>query len=1641
MKKTTRGWLFMVLLLCCALTALLTTRTSAAAVTSGYCGGEGDGSNLTWTLDRSTQTLTISGNGQMASRLPSFVPGALAVEHVIINSGVTSIGDSAFTHCDSLISITIPNSVINIDQYAFYGCSNLTSVTLPQSLESIGGWAFSECSGLKSIVVPGNVTSINNGVFSGCENLTSVALPENITDIGANAFQFCISLKNIVLPNDLERIDERAFINCRSLASVVFPNNLISIGANAFASCVSLTSIALPNDLERIDERAFINCRSLASVVFPNNLISIGANAFANCASLTSVTLPENVVCIDDGAFSACESLQYNAYENAKYLGSEKNPYLYLAAANSTITECNAHSATKFIGSKAFYGCDRMRNVILSESVKSIGKDAFSDCYDLTEITIPSGVSHIAEEAFGTFSLKSITVSPGNRFFKDIDGVLFSKDGTQLLRFPSKKRATVYTIPRCVTYIAAGAFYFCDFPEEIVIPNGVTSMGNSAFVYCDDLRSIVLPTGLTNIGHNSFSGCESLESVSIPRSVTNIEMFAFNGCSNLAYVYFGGTQAQWEAIKIEEYNDPLASATIVFNSILEESCEDEQSTVTIRDTLYYQPTQLRLFRVSAAGASYPRPAGFTVHIGSSTFSSGNLTCSGSDDITALVPDGYTGDIVITKDGYHTCTLPSGLSGQYNTVLMMPDSVRTPFAQMLLMDKTQGSYASYRNLLCESETLYESSLSATQTVRLYPVVNWNGHGEGSVWLEQGTVKILLQNNAMNSLDWQRCSMAANLPVYLCAAAADGTTTQTRLKLNICPNRTDGLKIDLGQSLTVNTAESSEDGISILSGAELKLDFGVLSDGLVPIKFTLKSDGTIEGVIGLRFDKESDTAAVFGSMKNSLNRIASFKGQSIEQKREIAKLLKEMKQNGSLVPQSSEFGVSGSVFELGYFTGKLTDGRVGLTEGKVVFVFDGKASYTHNTTLSVLGVPVPAYFKASLAAKLEWYLKMAYDDKLEQLESDGIEHLDASLSLSAEAGPGWEGYFSGGVKGTGTLKMKSAIPISEQDTSFSIQGAFSFVGSLYGINGEWKFYKTEERVFWDGGEWCWKKADETEPEMYFTPDLRASVMRMSAVGNEIVSGISGYTAPSLAELPDGRLLAVWTADVAGRKAVDKSGIWYSIYDGGTWSAAALVCDDGSNDSVPQLSSTDGAVALAWRNYTTVFNTDSLPDYETVSAQIETVVSTFDPDSNSWSTPVSEEPVWYLEEQKLPEDYEGDWPASLSTRQCLQSGTMRAVLYTQEAENGTEQVFGIFNDGYNWGQPLQLTELRESVDGFSATMDTEQIRILCSSGELASASLYLQTVQLEADLTVNDADYVRQTFVRGNDLTMSVTVKNNSPLTVNGVHISIKEGATEVKAEDVAVRFDSGEEDTLYINYTLPEEISFSKLAVSVTPMFAEDINTADNEADCIFYTSDLSAENASAVRAGETTNVAVQVVNRGMKSTATTTISFLKGSPDGDVLGTQTVRALESGELLNVHTELSNLAVGDMVYIKVDETENENMIGNNLTQAVVLGTESNQLVVSATAQRTDAGIEIYASVDNGTANNETLNLCAAIYNADTGRLCGIKNLGSISVTAMNSFTDSIPFRSVSSVSHIEWKLFVLDAEYRPRQSAICGTLKKA
>ena len=436
-----------------------------------------------------------SKDGRKLLKAPSDLKGDFSFKE-----GTKIICDSAFSMCNFLTSIIVPNSVTSIGEGAFSGCILLFKIIIPNSVTSIGDLAFMDSNALSHIVISNSVTSIGDGTFYGCSSLTNIVIPDSVTSIGDIAFSGCRSLSNIVIPDSVTSIGDYVFEGCTSLSNIVIPNNVTSIGSNAFK-----------------------NCSSLSNIVIPDSVTSIGNGVFSGCLSLKYISIPVNVICLNGNPFSEwngkLDCLSPNFVHECDILFNKDKSEI-ISFRNQKIESYIIFSNVKRIGDSAFSGCRSLSNIIIPDSVTSIGDGAFYGCSSLTNIVLPDSVTSIGSNAFRDCSSLSNIV-----------------------------------IPDSVTSIGDYAFEGCASLSDIVVPDSVTSIGSDSFRGCRSLSNIVIPDNVTSIGSNAFRDCSSLSNIVISDSVTNIGDWAFVNCNKLPYNL---KQELISRFGDELFNDPFA---------------------------------------------------------------------------------------------------------------------------------------------------------------------------------------------------------------------------------------------------------------------------------------------------------------------------------------------------------------------------------------------------------------------------------------------------------------------------------------------------------------------------------------------------------------------------------------------------------------------------------------------------------------------------------------------------------------------------------------------------------------------------------------------------------------------------------------------------------------------------------------------------------------------------------------------------------------------------------------------------------------------------------------------------------------------------------------------------------------------------
>ena len=462
----------------------------------------------------------------------------------VIPAGVTRIDDEAFNGCYGLQSIESPSSVTSIGNQAFRGCAGLTSIDLA-GVQTIGPRAFLGCNGLTSVKTPARMESIGLGAFYGCFNLLSFTIPQGIRLIDERVFEHCDTLASIEIPSTVDSIASYAFRNCRSLQSVTIPEGVTVINDETFLGCSSLSYLSIPSTIKEFGRNVYQGCDNLKSAGPKgggynyefNWRDTIPANAFYTLKSLKSVYIPKTVKAVYefnnfDGSlrlsdtnffpsavFHGCDNLESVAvsftdtkliryrfsYYNGVSLYVEFPMDYHLYETNGIKSLTILDDTVKTLSDKL---TSQIKEVVISEYVKDIYPGAFSfDPYSVTlDYRYPLSTVNLSS------NMDDIVVDNGNTNYTSLGGVLFNKDGSNLIAYPAGRKGA-YRIPASAVNITEYSFKNSFGLTSISIPASVNQISDRAFVGCDSLTDVVID-GTPVIGHYAFQGCNNITSVS-----------------------------------------------------------------------------------------------------------------------------------------------------------------------------------------------------------------------------------------------------------------------------------------------------------------------------------------------------------------------------------------------------------------------------------------------------------------------------------------------------------------------------------------------------------------------------------------------------------------------------------------------------------------------------------------------------------------------------------------------------------------------------------------------------------------------------------------------------------------------------------------------------------------------------------------------------------------------------------------------------------------------------------------------------------------------------------------------------------------------------------------------------------------------
>lgn len=589
--------------------------------------------------------------------------GCESIEDIVLPNSLKNLGSGAFRNAKKLKSIVLSENISAIENVTFQNCQALKEIKLHSKITTLGNSAFSHCYSLEKLEILGDITSFGNSTFYHCKNLKNIyfASTRNL-NLDNNHYIFCCAgidsegitltiANDSFLPEELfEPVEEtnRAKITAvifeegtskistitkefPYLTSITIPDSVKSIEANPFNTTAYYNTesnwengilyvgkflVAVQDNTSGacevkqgttvIADNAFNNCSQITSLVIPNTVTKIPAALLSGCSNLQSVTLPfvgESATSSGNTALfgyifgtsnytgATATRQNYNSYYSSTYY------YIPTSLKSVTITGGDIYSG-------AFYNCNELTNVTLSNNVKSIGSSAFSGCTKLESITLPfigakenstsnshfgyifGASSYNANDDYVPSALKTVIITGGStvessafRNCVNITSITLPDSITSIKNnaFENCSSLTAITIPSKVTDIAYSAFFDCSKLATITVDaNNTTYKSIEGNLYSKDEKTLILyapgktdttftiPDSVTTIDEYAFYNCDTLTSIIIPESVTTIGSYAFNGCDKFVSAEFknkNGWKAGQSNISSETLENKLTAAT------------------------------------------------------------------------------------------------------------------------------------------------------------------------------------------------------------------------------------------------------------------------------------------------------------------------------------------------------------------------------------------------------------------------------------------------------------------------------------------------------------------------------------------------------------------------------------------------------------------------------------------------------------------------------------------------------------------------------------------------------------------------------------------------------------------------------------------------------------------------------------------------------------------------------------------------------------------------------------------------------------------------------------------------------------------------------------------------------------------------
>ena len=1024
------------------------------------------------------------------------------------------------------------------------------------------------------------------------DKIEFVVIGQGITHIGNHSFQVCENLLRVSIPDSVISIGEFSFQTCLNLESLHIPNSVISIGSQAFNGCDKLKNLTIPGSVISIGNFAFDNCDKLESVTIENGVKEIGTGAFSVCNKLSSISIPDSVTSIGASAFFPT-AWEKNQPDGMVYAG--KVAYEFKGSYPDSLT---FRDDTLGIADKAFDNC-KITSVTIPDSVQHIGEESFANCFSLEKLTIGGGIKSMGVRAFG--------------YCNKLEDVKIA-DGAEI--------------------IGKTAFLGCKSLIYLSIPNSVKEIGEYAFSGCSKLPIVTIPQSTAVIRNCTFINCTSLKIVNIPESVNRIEDNAFYGCSGLNEIFYDGSQLDWKKIEIG-YNKYLEDVIIHFNDTKNSRKQQaiEQTRITVYQKENGKNKAANLAKVEYNGTSY-------------TTDKHGVVC---------LPKVDAGSITVSKNGYITRTVTAEQLKKSTEVVLEPVEQNAPVIKAVWIDDT--------DVLKDS---YALEMTSTAKTTVKAEVDWGKNGEGNIKLCQSGKTLEFKGNTLTAVISDTFDTSKTITI-LATDAKNHSAEKEVLIQNGTVNKVLSSLDGSGLSFNDEISLTIPGDIPLISGTEV----GAGLSSLVPFNFTAE-DGKVYISLGVQLfsfsneknigsDKSDEEEPKANGLVGTVKEKMKSNKEAIDQLKDVFKSVKDghgaaEKLNGfkklfddAKDTPKGKFGVSADFSVLGFLEGTYDEkGRITFVDTGVILNPSVALSYTYPFSIG----PVPLYFEAGFSASALAKLNIRLNEQAKKFVPNG--ELSGEISLSGGVGIGVKNvlYAGGGLEGQLIPDWQINLGSKDYFTLKAKLKAYAKAGILFfEAKKDWDLaektvleypnYKSVNSVgamlddfnVYDYSNYKIKnlsylssKAGKSTPDEAVVATADSPVGLSSKTGKNTAGEAVGATAnnpvgnsalktniyrestPQLVVFDNGTKLAVWTD--SNSDDINEICLYYSFFNGSSWTAPAKVDNDGTMDYAPQLAESNGTAYLVWQNATKAFDlSDENLSLETIAKDFDISAAVFD------------------------------------------------------------------------------------------------------------------------------------------------------------------------------------------------------------------------------------------------------------------------------------------------------------------------------------------------------------------------------------------------------------------------------------------------